>query len=61
MTDILNEETLHKLMKAAEGGDYRAAFELAEAYGEGKGLPKNMERANYWLNKSVELKARAER
>ena len=42
------------LLKRAEGGDAQAQFELGQAYEDGKGVPRDDDRAAEWFRRSAE-------
>jgi hypothetical protein len=46
--------TLYWWRKAAEQGVAEAQYQLAEAYSNGQGILKNMEKAYYWWLKAAE-------
>ena len=48
------EESLKKLLKKAESGDYHAQFELGKKYYVGDGVVKNYAEAMKWYRKSAE-------
>ena len=43
-----------KALDAAEGGDVKAQFSLAQCYDCGYGITPNREKAKYWFRKAAE-------
>lgn len=50
---VAQTPSISTLVHGAEAGDAKAQFELAEAYFEGNGIPKDMAKGIDWLRKSA--------
>lgn len=53
--EINRQRGIDLLMKAAEQGHFRAAYELGFLYGNGNGVEIDLEKERYWLGKCVDL------
>ncbi|CAN0485069.1 unnamed protein product, partial [Phaeothamnion confervicola] len=47
-------KTVHWWLRSAEKGIYESQLGLARYYMEGKGVPRNVEQAQYWYHRAIE-------